>query len=137
MAELRRAKEMLVASEKSPRAICLIDEIFRGTNHIEAVAAASAVLHAICKRALVVVSSHHVVLAPLLAKTLNPVYLEITDGNMATLTLQSGVLTKTNGVALLRAHGFDHQIEADANAILAWLNQYLAYPSTTPELLQP
>jgi hypothetical protein len=47
-AELRRAHELLVANEHNPGSICLIDEIFRGTNHLEAVAAASAVLHALC-----------------------------------------------------------------------------------------
>jgi MutS domain V len=136
IAELRRAKEMLDASQKASRAICLIDEIFRGTNHIEAVAAASAVLNALCMRALVVVSSHHVVLAPLLESTLDPVFLDTQDGDIATLRLHAGVLTKTNGVALLRANGFDDQINADAHAVLAWLNQYLAYPTKAPHLLR-
>ncbi len=45
IAELRRARELLALAESGAPALFLIDEIFRGTNHLESVAAAAAVLH--------------------------------------------------------------------------------------------
>src|SRR5205823_13548483 len=43
VAELARARALLAASAGRPM-ICLVDEIFRGTNHEESVSAAAAVL---------------------------------------------------------------------------------------------
>jgi MutS domain V len=134
-AELRRARELLIANENNQGSICLIDEIFRGTNHLEAVAAASAVLHALARNALIIVSSHHVVLAPLLEKSLTPVFLETRDGDLSTLRLTKGVLTTTNGIALLADHGFGKDIERNAQNILHWLNSYLAHPANAPDIL--
>jgi MutS domain V len=134
-AELRRAHELLVANEHNPGSICLIDEIFRGTNHLEAVAAAGAVLHALSRNALIIVSSHHVVLAPLLEKSLTPVFLETRNGDLSTLCLTNGVLSTTNGIALLAEHGFGKDIENNAQNVLHWLNTYLAHPTSTPDIL--
>ncbi len=134
-AELRRARELLAANENTNGSICLIDEIFRGTNHLEAVAAASAILHALGRNALIIVSSHHVVLAPLLEKSFTPVFLETQNGEASTLRLTNGVLTTTNGIALLAEHGFGKDIERNAQNVLHWLNSYLAHPTRTPDIL--
>ena len=56
IAELRRARELLALAEAGVPALFLIDEIFRGTNHLESVAAAAAVLHSLAARHLVIVS---------------------------------------------------------------------------------
>jgi hypothetical protein len=45
-----------------------VDEIFRGTNHEESVSAAAAVVDELARHALVVVSSHNLVLGSLLAQ---------------------------------------------------------------------
>lgn len=135
-AELRRARELLTVNENTNGSICLIDEIFRGTNHLEAVAAASAVLHALGRRALVIVSSHHVVLAPLLEKSLTPMFLEACNSDLSTLRLANGVLTTTNGITLLTEHGFGADIETDAKNVLNWLNIYLAHPTSAPDILK-
>jgi hypothetical protein len=71
VAELRRAKEPLAAAHGPRACVYLIDEIFRGTNHVESVSAAAAVLDVLAERGLVIVSSHNLVLVPLLAHRLD------------------------------------------------------------------
>jgi hypothetical protein len=67
----------------------------------------------------VVVSSHNLVLGPLLAHRLAPWRIErVADGG---LRLEPGVLGHTNGVALLAEHGFSEGIQRKAARIAAWL----------------
>jgi len=118
VAELARARELLAAAGAGP-AVCLVDEIFRGTNHEESVAAASAVLDELAARSLVVVSSHNLVLGPLLAHRLAPWRIvRVEDGG---LRLEPGVLGQTNGVALLAQRGFGAEIQRKAERVAAWL----------------
>jgi hypothetical protein len=118
IAELARARELLAASGERP-VICLVDEIFRGTNHEESVAAAAAVLDELAERALVVVSSHNLVLGPLLAHRLAP--WRIVRDEAGGLRLEPGVLGQTNGVALLAQRGFGPDIQRKAERVAAWL----------------
>ena len=121
LAELRRAKELLAASSGARPGIFLIDEIFRGTNHLESVSAAAAVLDELASRALVLVSSHNLVLAPLLAHRLDPYFIaRAEDGR---LVLRAGVLAHTNGISLLAEHGFGERIERNAARVCAWLGE--------------
>ena len=128
IAELRRAKEMLASSYSAYRGIYIIDEIFRGTNHLESVSAAAAVLHELASKNLVVVSSHNVVLAPLLSHCLKALYVSASSHEHSRLTLLPGVLVDTNGIALLRERGFDVGLQDKANKVFDWLSGYLAYP---------
>jgi MutS domain V len=118
IAELARARELLAAGERRP-VICLVDEIFRGTNHEESVAAAAAVLDELAARSIVVVSSHNLVLGPLLAHRLAPWRIVRADGDG--LRLEPGVLGQTNGVALLAQRGFGAGIQRKAERVAAWL----------------
>lgn len=118
IAELARARELLAASEARP-VVCLVDEIFRGTNHEESVAASAAVLDELAERALVVVSSHNLVLGPLLGHRLEPWRIVRTEGDG--LRLEPGVLGQTNGVALLAQRGFAPGIQRKAERVAVWL----------------
>jgi hypothetical protein len=121
LAELRRAKELISASKSHTSCIFLVDEIFRGTNHLESVSAAAAVLDDIASRALVLVSSHNLVLAPLLSHRLDPYFIwRKADDN---LTLSSGVLAHTNGISLLADQGFGDCIEENAARVCSWLGE--------------
>jgi hypothetical protein len=134
MAELRRAKELLAAADGPHSGICIIDEIFRGTNHLESVSAAASVLDVLAAKGLVVVSSHNLVLAPLLAHRLDPLCVaREADG---TLSLASGVLAHTNGIALLSQRGFGGQVEANAGKVFDWLSAYLAQPADCSAVLR-
>lgn len=131
IAELRRARELLQASESGHAAVYLIDEIFRGTNHIESVSASAAVLDTLAARGLVLVSSHNVVLASLLARWLDPYRIaRDTQG----LALRPGVLVETNGVSLLAGQGFAPAISDKAGRVAEWLGQWLSEPAHAPEL---
>lgn len=133
MAELRRARALLAAADGPHPGICLIDEIFRGTNHVESVAAAAAVLDTLAQRALVVVSSHNLVLASLLEHRFEALCLgrDAAGG----LALAPGVLGQTNGIALLGAHGFGPEIEGKAGKVAGWLNAYLGRPEAGAQVL--
>ncbi len=138
ISELRRASELLAVTEHRADCICLIDEIFRGTNHVDAVAAAAAVLHALSERALIVVSSHHLVLAPLLTRSLVPYYLKLVppagESMRAARQLVPGVRPESNGISQLSAHGFDANLEADAIRIRDWLKTSLLPVAPPPTL---
>jgi hypothetical protein len=134
VAELRRAKELLAAADGPGEGIYLIDEVFRGTNHVESVSAAAAVLDVLAERGLVVVSSHNLILAPLLAHRLDAYCIH---RNGAGQVLLPGVLKETNGVALLAERGFDARVEQRALKVARWLNEYMGAPADCAHLLQP
>ncbi|RZT05972.1 MutS domain V [Duganella sp. CF402] len=124
MAELRRGQELLALSAQRP-AIFIIDEIFRGTNYLESVSAAAAVLHTLAAQGRVVVASHHLVLASLLSDCLQP-WCVRREGGAWQLT--PGLLQDTNGIALLEERGFAPAITTKANRVHTWLSDYLAHP---------
>jgi hypothetical protein len=126
MSELRRARELLDASGE-PAGICLIDEVFRGTNHLESVSAAAAVLDSLCERDLVLVSSHNLVLARILAGKLEAFRIDTTGGRPV---LEAGVLRDPNGIALLATQGFGARIEGRAAEVARWLSAQLAQPDS-------
>lgn len=133
MAELRRARELLAAAEGPHPGIFVIDEIFRGTNHMESVSAAASVLDVLAARGLVIVSSHNLVLAPLLQHRLDPLCVaKRADGALA---LSPGVLAHTNGIALLAERGFGAAIEGNAVKVFDWLSGYLAHPADSAQVL--
>ncbi|MES2015337.1 MAG: DNA mismatch repair protein MutS [Pseudomonadota bacterium] len=133
MAELRRAQELLAASEGPHAGVCIIDEIFRGTNHLESVSAAASVLDVLAAKGLVIVSSHNLVLGSLLAHRLEP--LCVARAGDGALTLSDGVLAHTNGIALLAQRGFGPQVEAGAGKVFDWLSSYLAHPADCSAVL--
>ena len=133
MAELARARALLAAADGPHPGICLIDEIFRGTNHVESVAAAAAVLDTLASRTQVVVSSHNLVLASLLEHRL-AAYCIGRDA-YGVLALVPGVLAQTNGVALLGERGFDREVSRKAEKVAAWLTGYLGHPDAGSHVL--
>ncbi|MGV7208094.1 MutS-related protein [Oxalobacteraceae bacterium A2-2] len=134
LAELRRAQELLALSQQGA-ALFLIDEIFRGTNHLESVSAAAAVLDTLAQSGRVIVSSHNLVLASLLADSLEPWCVSAPDGDRGRLQLRPGVLQDTNGLALLATRGFDPGIQSKARRVHDWLSDYLAHPADCRDVL--
>jgi hypothetical protein len=133
IAELARARALLAAADGPHPGLCLIDEIFRGTNHVESVAAAAAVLDTLAARSTVLVSSHNLELASLLEHRLAPWCLG--RGADGRLVLAPGVLDRTNGIALLGAQGFAAEIEHKAQQVAAWLTGYLGRPEAGAHVL--
>jgi hypothetical protein len=131
IAELRRAHELLALAGQG-RAVFIIDEIFRGTNHLESVSGAAAVLDTLAQHGAVLVSSHNLVLAPLLAHRLAPLCVSAEEGH---LRVRAGVLAHTNGLTLLARRGFGPAIEGKAAKVHAWLGDYLAHPDDCGHVL--
>ncbi len=131
IAELRRARELLASAQGPHAGIYIIDEVFRGTNHLESISAAAAVLDEIARHGLVIVSSHNLVLASILDHCLAPLQV---DATAAGLTLKPGVLVETNGITLLAERGFDARVQQRANKVFNWLNRYLADPAGAVKL---
>jgi len=127
ISELRRARELLQDDAEECTYLYIIDEIFRGTNYLESVSAAAALLDRLAEKGVVIVSSHNVILATLLANNYSPYYLS-REAASGLPVLKRGVLSETNGISLLRAHGFDDDIERNALKVFDWLNRYLAHP---------
>lgn len=134
IAELRRARELLALAEEGTPALFLIDEIFRGTNHLESVAAAAAVLHSLAADHLVIVSSHNLVLGPLLEDCLAPWC--VRRDERGALLLAPGVLQATNGIALLAQRGFDAGIADKAGRVFDWLSTHMAQPADCRGVLE-
>lgn len=135
IAELRRARELLAYAAGPHRGIFIIDEIFRGTNHLESVSAAAAVLDKLAAQGVVVVSSHNLVLASLLEHCLTPLWVSAANDGVGPLALVPGVLANTNGIALLRTQGFGPELEASAGKVCDWLGAYLAHPADCAQVL--
>jgi hypothetical protein len=133
IAELKRARELLAVANGPQRGTYIIDEIFRGTNHLESVSAAAAVLEVLAADSMVIVSSHNLVLASLLEHRLAPFCVALDEHGA--LTLAPGVLAHTNGIALLAQHGFGAEIEARATTVFDWLSAYLAQPGSGSHVL--
>ena len=134
VAELLRASDMLERAYGSMVSLVLFDEIFRGTNHMESVSAAAAVIQRLSAQAMVVVSSHHIDLAPWVERSMLPLLLAETATG---LVLQPGVLAETNGIDLLLSHGFDADLHANALALHGLLAQraagkLMAGPASSP-----
>lgn len=132
MAELARARALSQAAQQARPVLVLIDEIFRGTNHLESVAATAALAHELAGRALLLLATHHAVLAPLLAEDLQDWCVSLAADH--TQRLQRGVLAQTNGLAMLADYGFAPQTQANAARVAEWLQGYLAHPTRSPRL---
>jgi hypothetical protein len=120
MAEMRRARELTELAAQGP-AVFVIDEIFRGTNHFDSVAAATAVLDVLARGHLVIVASHHLALAPLLRERLDAFCVDLDAAGRP--VVRPGVLRDTNGIALLADYGFDPTIADHALRVHAWLGR--------------
>lgn len=135
ISELRRARELLEKGDSDWRTFYLIDEIFRGTNYLESVAAAASLLNRLADQGTVIATSHNLVLGALLANKYVSLHVAV-DETSGVLDMRPGVLVETNGLSLLKSHGFGAGIEADASRVFDWLSRYLVQPSRAAEVLE-
>jgi hypothetical protein len=131
MAEMRRAQALLQVAERPDAAIFLIDEVFRGTNHLESVACAAAVLNRLAAAGMVIVSSHSAVLAPLLRARLAP-WRVVRAG--AGLVLEPGVLQAPNGIEMMRRYAIADAVRDEAQRVHDWFAGHVATPVAFPPL---
>ena len=127
MAEIRSLKRIVDAAEKTGKpVICFIDEIFKGTNTAERIAAADAVLHYLRERKVIVfAATHDHELTTLAADCYENVHFseKIEDGDVSfTYKLEKGPSVSTNAIALLRKNGFPEEVIAKSEKLASLLD---------------
>lgn len=114
IAEIRSLKRILDAADGQPPVLCFIDEILRGTNTIERIAASSAVLGALsAKRMLCMAATHDIELTALLKEGWeNAHFAETVDeaGVRFDYRLKEGPTRTRNAILLLQQMGYDQDI---------------------------
>lgn len=114
MAEIKAIKRMLDYQESSERVICIVDELLRGTNTMERIAAATEILSYMSARNYLVFAATHDLE---LTKTLDDIYdryhfeekIEGEDIKFSFILL-SGTANSTNAVNLLSRMGYEKSI---------------------------
>lgn len=127
--EVDTIKEMLECSRKGKRNLFLLDEIFKGTNTTERIAAAKAVLSFLnTENNLILVSTHDTELATLLANEYDLFHFcETVDNGELTFDykLKSGKLTRRNAIRILEIKNFPAALIDDAYCTVVKLENYI------------
>ncbi len=118
--EARSIKRICDAAEKGS-CLCIIDEILRGTNTIERIAASTEVLRFLCRKSvLCFAATHDKELTGLLADDMDMYYFteEISGENVTfPFAIQKGISEKTNAIKILSMLGFDSSIVTSADGL--------------------
>ena len=100
--------------------LCVVDEVLRGTNTVERIAASSELLLALAHRGcLCLAATHDIELCELLQSRFALYHFQerIVDGNIAfDYRLMPGAAQTRNAIRLLALMGFDREITARADA---------------------
>lgn len=114
MAEAKALQRMLAVSDSEHPSLLLVDEIFRGTNPTERVAAASALLTYLSKRpCLVIVATHDIEITRNVKDFYDSYHFEESvskDALTFDYKLKPGVLKKPNGIRILAYLGYPDEI---------------------------
>lgn len=112
--EINQLKKMIESINETKLTLILIDEILKGTNSIERVAASYGVLEYLChNNAFVVVATHDISLVELVKDRYKCYYFgsEIIDGEIKLdYKLHQGINSTSNAIKLLEITGFPQEI---------------------------
>jgi signal peptidase I len=119
LAEAQAAHDVLIERKGEADRLCVVDELFRGTNTVDRVAAGSAFLRALRRRGdtFAVAATHDAELVGLLAGEYLPHHFEetIRDGEIAfDYRLRTGPSATRNALAILALVGFPPEVLDDA-----------------------
>ena len=133
LAEVESVRALIDAKESTEQHLFLLDEIFRGTNTVERVAAAAAVLAYLDRGLdLVVVATHDIELLDLLGSRYVAHHFreEIADGAVNfDYRIHDGRSSTRNAIALLEVTGYPAELVAEARATLDWQGRGSRQPS--------
>ncbi len=117
--EIRAIKRILDISAGSKKVLCFVDEVLRGTNTVERIAASTEILKSLAqKRVMCFAATHDVELTELLAGEYDNYHFEeeIAEGDIRfPYRLLKGKATTRNAIKLLQLLGYEESIIADAN----------------------
>jgi hypothetical protein len=121
-AEIQQILEFTRAASEDQCSLFLVDEIFRGTNTIERIATAAAVLRHLGQRQIVLATTHDVELQELLADTFDMYHFsdQVVDGRYSFgYHIASGPARSRNAIKLLEISGYPNSIIQEAEALAA------------------
>lgn len=114
ISEIKSLKRVLTASDSGVRILCVIDEVLRGTNTIERIAASTQILKALNKeRLLPIAATHDLELCNLLKENFVAYHFqeEVDENEMHfDYKLREGAATSRNAIKLLKLMGFNQGI---------------------------
>ncbi|MBQ1409975.1 MAG: hypothetical protein IIY94_01680 [Oscillospiraceae bacterium] len=112
--ETKSLKRILDAAEEASPILCVVDEVLRGTNTVERIAASSEVLRAMADDGLLcLAATHDIELCELLQDRFDLYHFEEQVGENEMLfdyVIRAGKATSRNAINLLQLIGFDRQI---------------------------
>lgn len=112
--ETRSLKRILDAAEENSAILCVVDEVLRGTNTVERIAASSEVLQAMADESLLcIAATHDIELCDLLKDCYSMYHFEEQVGENEMLfdyVIRAGKATSRNAINLLQLMGFDQRI---------------------------
>ena len=114
IAETKSLKRILDALKEDSAVLCVVDEVLRGTNTVERIAASSVVLQVMAEAgALCLAATHDIELCDLLSDSYDLYHFEeqVGEGEMIfDYLLREGRATSRNAILLLRLMGFDEEL---------------------------
>lgn len=129
LAEVESVRRLVRASGTGPQHLFLLDEIFRGTNTVERVAAAFAVLDHLSRGLdLVIAATHDIELAPMLDARYTALHFRemVTSEQLwFDYLLRPGVSSTRNAIALLQLLQYPKEVVATALARVNWRDAFL------------
>lgn len=118
--EIKSLKRILDAAGEATPVLCFVDEVLRGTNTVERIAASSRILHSIAgANALMFAATHDIELTYMLEETFANYHFEeqiLEDKILFDYKLKNGRATSQNAIALLGMLGYPKEIIQKAKA---------------------
>lgn len=122
MVEIKALKRILdMAAHSHEKLLCFLDEVLRGTNTVERIAASTQILKSFDNtRALCFAATHDIELTSLLASCYDNYHFDesfVNDDVQYSYTLHKGPAKSRNAIRLLKQMGYDKKLIDDANAL--------------------
>lgn len=121
IAEIKSLKRLIEAAKRQPDLLCFVDEVLRGTNTIERIAAAKTLLELLSESgALCMAATHDIELTTLLQAHYTNLHFteEIREGRVVfSYKVLEGPSVSRNALALLEIMGYDARIVQSARAL--------------------
>jgi hypothetical protein len=122
--EIKQVRDFIEDGQKGRRHVFLIDEIFRGTNTIERIASAAAVLRYLAQENIVLATTHDVELQRMLADTYAMHHFSdrVVDGKYGfDYLIHPGPVRSRNAIKLLALSGYPAAVTEEARRLAAEL----------------
>ena len=127
MAEIKAIKRILDAAGREEMIVCMVDEVLRGTNTIERIAASTQILKGMAGRNIMcLAATHDIELTKTLAKEYDNYHFEesLAKGDVLfSYKLKKGKAKSSNAIDLLANLGYDIKLIEEARNMVAYFEE--------------